>query len=147
MATLSDLASKMRSMAAAVPIEANKLKQEIATTIAVDLVSATPVDTSKAVSNWQGSVGSPITAVRAPYASGQKGSTRSESGAAALEQMRKAIGEATPGVSIFLSNNVPYIGRLNDGHSAQIPAGFIERAVVLCRVVLRSVNFTGRIAS
>lgn len=26
-------------------------------------------------------------------------------------------------------NTLPYIGRLNDGHSKQTPAGFVERAV------------------
>ena len=30
---------------------------------------------------------------------------------------------------IFASNNVPYIGPLNDGHSKQSPAGFIQAAV------------------
>lgn len=29
----------------------------------------------------------------------------------------------------YISNNVPYIGRLNDGHSKQAPAGFIQLAV------------------
>jgi formaldehyde-activating enzyme involved in methanogenesis len=28
-----------------------------------------------------------------------------------------------------VSNNVPYINRLNEGHSAQAPAGFVQQAV------------------
>ena len=30
---------------------------------------------------------------------------------------------------LFISNNVPYIGRLNDGHSKQAPPGYIPMAV------------------
>jgi hypothetical protein len=33
------------------------------------------------------------------------------------------------GRSIFIFNNAPYIGRLNDGHSTQAPRMFVERAV------------------
>ena len=31
--------------------------------------------------------------------------------------------------SVFVSNNVPYILKLNDGHSQQAPAGFIQTAI------------------
>ena len=30
---------------------------------------------------------------------------------------------------LFISNNVPYIGRLNDGHSKQAPPGYIPMAI------------------
>ena len=31
--------------------------------------------------------------------------------------------------TVYISNNVAYIGRLNAGSSAQAPAGFVEEAV------------------
>ncbi|MGK2911230.1 MAG: hypothetical protein ACSLE1_15725 [Sphingobium sp.] len=34
-----------------------------------------------------------------------------------------------PGGAMEISNSVPYIGKLNDGHSKQAPTGFIEAAV------------------
>ncbi len=30
---------------------------------------------------------------------------------------------------LYLVNNAPYIGRLNDGHSTQAPRGFVEAAI------------------
>lgn len=30
---------------------------------------------------------------------------------------------------VYIVNNAPYIGRLNDGHSKQAPRGFVERAI------------------
>jgi hypothetical protein len=30
---------------------------------------------------------------------------------------------------VYISNNLPYIDRLNKGHSKQAPAGFIESAI------------------
>lgn len=38
--------------------------------------------------------------------------------------------QASRGVPIHIQNAVPYIGRLNDGYSAQAPAGFVEEAVI-----------------
>lgn len=32
---------------------------------------------------------------------------------------------------VYIVNNVPYIGRLNDGHSTQAPVGFIDAAVTI----------------
>ncbi len=33
------------------------------------------------------------------------------------------------GQSIFISNNLPYASKLNDGHSGQAPANFVQRAI------------------
>lgn len=32
--------------------------------------------------------------------------------------------------TVYVVNSAPYIGRLNDGHSKQQPAGFVQRAIV-----------------
>ena len=54
--------------------------------------------------------------------------------------------EATPGDAVYevrennleieQGSNVPYIAELNDGHSKQAPAGFIDRRVKIARQVL-----------
>ncbi len=46
-----------------------------------------------------------------------------------MAQALAEIAGHTAGKEIFISNNVPYIGRLNNGHSAQAPSGFVEMAV------------------
>ena len=33
------------------------------------------------------------------------------------------------GDSVYIANGLPYIRRLNDGHSTQQPEGFIEKAI------------------
>lgn len=39
---------------------------------------------------------------------------------------------------IFISNNVPYIGRLNDGYSTQAPPGYIQISVLKAVAKFRS---------
>ncbi len=101
-----------------------------AVAIVVDqaVVLATPVDTGRARSNWRVSSGSPDTAVREPYASGTGGSSGAQNAAAAIDH-GKAVVQADRSGTIYISNNLPYIGALNDGSSAQAPAGFVELAV------------------
>ena len=86
----------------------------VALVIDGDLQLNTPVDTGRAKLNWQASVNAPIDAEIA------LGARRA--GAESLPPTR-------PESIIYITNNVPYIRRLNDGHSKQQPAGFVERAV------------------
>ncbi len=76
--------------------------------------TGTPVDTGHARRNWIMSVGSPDTVER-----GQGG----DDGRAAVMAWSLADGP------LYVNNNAPYILRLNDGHSKQQPAGFIERSI------------------
>jgi hypothetical protein len=51
------------------------------------------------------------------------------SGSATIQQGTQVAGGAQIGQTVWIVNNLPYIGRLNDGHSTQAPAGFVEAAV------------------
>lgn len=72
--------------------------------------------------NWQASLNAP--------ASGEMRET-DPSGAAALRLQETTAGQFTTRrhQSIWLTNNLPYIGALNDGWSTQAPAGFVEEAI------------------
>ena len=94
----------------------------LATSLMVELHDATPRDTGHARSNWVGSVGGPEGGVVGSKQSVDNG--RYLSSLATLGAWEPA---SSPQVSI--TNNVPYIGRLNSGWSSQAPAGFIELAV------------------
>lgn len=103
-----------------------KLTSLISRKIALDVLSrvvlATPVDTGRARANWQAEVGSaPTTELQTTDKGG--GSTISQGSA------NIATHEQTPFSEINIVNNLPYIGRLNDGSSTQAPAGFVESAV------------------
>lgn len=76
----------------------------------------TPVDTGHARANWVPSVGD-------PFSSEVDGDAASQAGVAQVLGYQLGDGAA------WISNNVPYILRLNDGWSAQQPAGFVERAI------------------
>jgi hypothetical protein len=83
-----------------------------------ELRKATPVDTGHARRNWVPSVGEPHEGVVTSEAA-------HAAGVAAVVAYELASG------SLWVSNSVPYIRRLNYGHSQQAPAGFVERAIAL----------------
>jgi hypothetical protein len=60
------------------------------------------------------------------------GSTGEANAAAAIEQAAAVIEgyDIDKNRSIHISNNLPYIGPLNDGHSKQAPAAFVQMAVM-----------------
>ena len=49
-------------------------------------------------------------------------------GAQSVAMASVLVGYEFPGI-IQVGNGVPYIGALNDGHSQQAPAGFVQRGI------------------
>ena len=95
--------------------------------VAAPLEGGTPIDTGWASANWVPSIGRSFegTAGTAEQARARRVSTgQAEQGlAAVITRYRLRQGP------VFISNNVPYIGVLNDGSSAQAPAGFVQKAI------------------
>lgn len=86
----------------------------------------TPVDTGWARANWIPNIGGPSTFDGTPP------EDRSQVGAARSAQqsgLAAAAGFRLSQQSVVISNNVPYIGRLNAGHSMQAPANFVQAAI------------------
>lgn len=133
MGNLLTLAKRAEALKAAIPQAASDLAASVARVIHKDLVTVTPVDTSKALSNWQASLDAPLPLYLPAYVPGSQGSTREESAQTALLQGEQHLADKKPGMPIYLVNNAPYIRRLNEGYSDQEPAGFVERAVLLGR--------------
>lgn len=136
MRSLLDLARQCENLSEEIADESNKQKIKVAETILGDLVHVTPVDTSKALSNWQAAIGTKKSGKIEPYYPGEHGSTKTASARAAFEAGRAIIRGAKPGEPIIISNNLPYIRRLNDGYSKQAPAGFVDRAILLGRRIV-----------
>lgn len=78
----------------------------------------TPVDTGRARANWNAAVGSPDRNVDEGL---RASDVRSEQAAAEQE-----IADFGPGESLFITNALPYIPPLEDGHSEQAPQGMIK---------------------
>lgn len=85
----------------------------------------TPVDTGWASVNWWPSVGTPATGNTGRPDEGSAGSRASQQAAGVTQVLSYTLSTAP----IYITNNVPYINRLNNGWSQQSPAGFVDRAV------------------
>ena len=95
-----------------------KLSVEINSNLKED----TPKDTRWASANWIGNVGNPFRGVI-----GSNGEVSLSGYQAGLDRLLKyKIGDG----NIYISNNVPYIQKLNDGHSKQAPKNFVSASVM-----------------
>lgn len=81
------------------------------------MIERSPVDTGRFKSNWQAGVGAINRATGDAPGSDAKGRT-------AL-----AIATWKPGQTIYLTNNLPYANRLENGYSKQSPAGMVRLTV------------------
>lgn len=111
----------------------NAVKIQAAGAVLRDLVTATPVDTGRARGNWQVGLGSPVRDARGVVALG-----------AAISQGLGKAARAKEGQDIYVSNNVEYIQALNDGWSAQAPAGFVEATITRVLALIRSARIITR---
>lgn len=85
------------------------------------IVERTPVDTGRARGNWFPTLGTPSTKV-----------TESEdypSDDAIVGRAVQKLGSHKLGQSFYLTNNLPYIQKLENGSSTQAPVGMVEVTV------------------
>lgn len=109
----------------------NTLVRKIALVADQGLVFATPVDKGVARSNWRVSLGAALEDTVDAFAPGENlGSGELANASGAIQQGLGVIARRLPGQPVFISNNIPYIESLDNGSSAQAPAGFVEGAVV-----------------
>lgn len=95
---------------------------EMAKGIHENLVRATPFDTGRAATSWNASLNGPNLRIWPKEIL----ITNSDE-AVAMAQVN--IDDFVLGDDIHISNSVPYIRKLNAGHSKQAPAGFVEKTV------------------
>lgn len=125
-----DLTAKMKRAKKAISQAASNVAVDVAKTITGDLAFRTPVDTSRALSNWIVTLGAESNKKIDPHVWGFKGSTHHESAAETYSAAVSVLAKKKPGQPIYISNNVDYITELNEDHAQ---AGFVERAVLLGR--------------
>lgn len=83
------------------------------------IIVGTPVLTGRAKGNWQTSINEPITSI-------VDRTDETES----IAELEDVAGGSIAGKILWLSNNLPYIRRLEfDGHSSQAPAGMVRTNV------------------
>ena len=141
MANLASLQKRMYKRADEVGHVGNEAKKHAARAVVKYLINITPVDTSQALSNWQAGNGFGASSSIQPYFAGKGGSTQSSSSERAIEEAYAIIDLAKPGQTIYLSNVLPYIKRLDDGSSTQPPGGFVHASVIVGKLSLRDFNY------
>jgi hypothetical protein len=102
-----------------------RLMTKITLDIIANLIETTPVDTGWARANWIPGLGlSDVPPAPTP----DERLAGSAEGAQSAAMSSVISGYEFPGI-IQIGNGVPYIGALNDGHSQQTPAGFVQRGI------------------
>lgn len=107
----------------------NSFKKNFAKTILLLLVERTPVDTSKALSNWVVGLGKNKDRVIEAHKIGVAGSTQSISAGVTISLGGAIIQRAKVGEIVYISNNADYIELLNIGYSSQAERHYIQRCV------------------
>lgn len=97
---------------------ANAIK--MASMILQSVVVSTPVDTGHARANWQVGIGEEKS---------NEVAQEDKTGQATISAGNAILQTQKQGQTIHISNNVPYINKLNQGWSAQAPSGYIEKAI------------------
>lgn len=129
MASPNEFARRLDVIAAKIEDGANKIVRKAALAVDAAVVTATPVDTGRARSNWIATVDKPNHGTVETYGGGAAQS--------AIAQAGSVIAVRRFGQVIWISNNLAYIDKLNKGHSKQAPAGFFERAALVGRRIFR----------
>lgn len=132
MASLEQFSINIGQIAKDLTVNADKVVRAVALAADAAIVTATPVDTGRARSNWLVELDVPASGTRQPYAPGSKlGRGESANLQAALNQAGAKVGQFNGGKnnSIHITNNLPYIGALNDGSSKQAPANFVQAGI------------------
>lgn len=118
MATFDDLARRMDGFAA--DVEGPDNVRRVALLLLTGVTLGTPVDTGRARANW-------LVGVNAPRR--QTEGATDPTGQATLAQGEQVIAAARGDDEVWLSNNLPYILKLNEGSSPQAPPGYIQDAI------------------
>jgi hypothetical protein len=135
---MEEASARFFRLAKGVEVATLTVTKEQALDVQYQLAKDTPVDVGTARSNWRISVGRPLVGkiaayspypsrYRKPYGSGGNiGEGANLAGV--ISQGRNRLASYKSG-SIYVTNALPYIGALDNGHSRQTSPGFIAHAV------------------
>lgn len=119
------------------------LVKQVAKAIGATVIDTTKVDTGLARSNWRATLNAPAAGTIPPYSPGNKlGKSESANANAAKAQQKQVINQfnAAKNTGVFITNNVRYIGVLNDGGKNHAPGLMVQQALQTGRLVLQSIK-------
>ncbi|MAR55999.1 MAG: hypothetical protein CMM93_02345 [Rickettsiales bacterium] len=121
---MSDYRKQIDLAKAGIDKKLSKVVRLSALAVYGEVVKNTPVDTGRAKGNWWAGMNDVPATIHDAEDKTSGASLQRE----AESKSREAIQAFKPGSKIYISNNLPYIRRLNDGYSKQAPASFVESA-------------------
>jgi hypothetical protein len=101
----------------------------LALDIQANLQEDTPRDTGWARANWVMSTGAPLEDDQVARTTDPTPAQVSQAAVRQTQSLDDVLSYDLARGAIFTTNNVPYIGRLNEGHSQQAGSAFIQRSV------------------
>jgi len=154
MATLLQFSRNMRVRGSKIENSSIGLVKRIAKRALIGLVEGTPVDKGVARSNWRVSIYNPTRAVIPAYLPGKNLGLGERSNARAaiaagiaqinLLRVGAAFGTGQAGRALFITNAIPYLGRLRTGSSTQQPKDWVSIALIEARSEISSVRLLER---
>jgi hypothetical protein len=139
MSDLKTFSRRIRLRGEAVAKNTDRLVRKVILAVDQAVVISTPVDTGRARLNWRPQIGSAATeALPVPSTPSAGLNTALAEGVAVVARYKG--GRVSPVVHI--TNNLPYIQRLDEGHSKQAPIGFVHTAVLTATGAIKNVKVT-----
>lgn len=129
---MSDFETRMRALGERIHRNFGTLVKQVADATQEYVINATPVKSGRARNGWRVGVNNADDSppdMTGPF--DPSGNTR-------IDANRSIINAAPLQSNFILSNNVPYIGELNNGTSQQAPEGFVEKATAIAREKVKS---------
>jgi hypothetical protein len=106
--------------------DTDETRRAISLELLSSVVLDTPLDTGRAKGNWQ--AGDSVIS----------GEVNRLGDSGALEDINKTVSASNGDDTIFMTNNLPYIKRLEDGHSQnQAPQGMVKRNLARVARIVR----------
>lgn len=130
MADPNTFARRIGRIARQVSERADNIVQRASLAALAAVVTATPVDTGRARSNWL--VALDLTPSETIETRGRDPGPTIAAGAATIAQYDGGVNHA-----VHITNNLPYIARLDEGYSAQAPAGYVDQAIAVAVASVR----------
>lgn len=157
MATLLQFSRNIRKLGSRIENNSVALTKRVAKRTLTALVEGTPVDEGDARSNWRVSLGNPTRSVIPAYSPGKKlgiGERQNaraaiQAGFSVINQLRVGAkrGTGQAGSALFITNAIPYLGRLRDGYSSQQPNDWVQVALMEAQAEIAGTRLLDRTVS
>lgn len=139
---LAALDAAMQAVGEAIQKDVNQLVSDVVVNVANEVAKRTPIDTAYARSNWVTAL-APTVETLMPYKRYNSRWRKNRAGRMSpggkftervntrgvTEQARSAVIHRKPDQPVYITNNVPYIHALNQGHSQQAGPNFVRTGV------------------